>query len=215
MSKNNNKSNYKIKGRHPISGSLVFWLYKRMFDICASLILLPVLVLTFFFLLFFNIYFNPGPIFFTQKRMGKDCKPFCAFKFRSMLVTNQIDREHDEPVEYDRITPLGKLLRQTRLDEIPQIINVLRGEMSLIGPRPDYYDHALIFSKNIKGYRERHIIRPGISGLAQIRLGYAEGMRATKSKTTVDIFYIENAGFWLDFKIMAGTVLTVFKKKGI
>jgi lipopolysaccharide/colanic/teichoic acid biosynthesis glycosyltransferase len=147
--------------------------------------------------------------------MGKDCKPFLALKFRSMLVANQIKRKYDEPVEYDRITSLGRFLRQTRFDEIPQIINVLRGEMSLIGPRPDYYDHALIFAKNINGYRERHIIRPGISGLSQIRLGYAEGMRATRSKTIVDTFYIKNAGFYLDFKIIAGTILTVFKQKGI
>ncbi|MDC0551729.1 sugar transferase, partial [Amylibacter sp.] len=153
-------------------------------------------------------------IFYVQNRMGKNCTMFRAIKFRSMSVARTIERKFDDPVEDNRITPLGRVLRNSRLDEIPQIINVLKGEMSLIGPRPDYYEHAVIFLKDVKGYELRHIIRPGISGLSQIRLGYAVGIKATKSKVIVDLFYIRNAGFILDAKIIFGTFLTILNRTG-
>ena len=146
--------------------------------------------------------------------MGKDCVPFKALKFRTMLNINQIQRKFDDPVEQERITPLGSIFRKIRLDELPQIINVLKGDMSLIGPRPDYYDHALVFVDSVRGYRERHIIRPGISGLSQIRLGYAEGIKATRKKSEIDLFYINNVGYILEFKIFFGTILTVLKGLG-
>ena len=176
--------------------------------------LLPLMLFFSFLLLMFNRSLNPGPLFFVQERMGKDCVKFKAFKFRSMKSTNTIERTYSDPVEHNRITPLGEILRKFRIDEIPQIINVLKGDMSLIGPRPDYYDHAVIFVKKIKGYEARHKIRPGISGLSQIRLGYAVGIDATKNKAIVDQYYIKNAGFILDTKILFGTILTIFRRLG-
>ena len=128
-----------------------------------------------------------------------------------MLNVNEIQRRFNDPIEQNRITPIGRILRKFRIDELPQIINVLKGDMSLIGPRPDYYEHALVFTKKIRGYRSRHIIRPGISGLSQIRLGYAVGVEATRNKALIDIFYIKNAGFKLDTKIVFGTILTVLR----
>ena len=115
--------------------------------------------------------------------MGKNCSVFSAIKFRTMAPVKEITRKYDDPIETHRITAFGKILRKSRIDELPQILNVLKGEMSLIGPRPDYYIHALEYLKNVKGYRERHIIRPGITGLSQIRLGYAEGLEATAKKS--------------------------------
>ena len=115
----------------------------------------------------------------------------------------------------ERITKLGHTLRSLRLDELPQILNVIKGDMSLIGPRPDYYDHALVFIKNIPDYKARHLIRPGISGLSQIRLGYAVGINETKKKSKIDIYYIENTNFYMEFRIFFGTIITIFKRVGI
>lgn len=195
-------------------GNKLFWLNKRIFDIIVSILLIPVFLITFCILLVLNFYFNPGKIFFIQKRMGKNCRLFYAIKFRTMSSTDKITRKFNDPLEKNRITPLGGILRKTRLDELPQIINVIKGDMSLIGPRPDYYEHALVFIDKIKGYRSRHDIRPGISGLSQIRLGYAEGLKATKQKTLIDNYYIQNVGYTIEIKIILSTLFTIFKRLG-
>jgi lipopolysaccharide/colanic/teichoic acid biosynthesis glycosyltransferase len=189
--------------------STMFWKFKRLFDLLACLLLLPLFCIFLVIIYILNKFYNKGTVFFMQKRMGKDCKPFYAIKFRTMKPINVINRKYSDPLEIDRITPLGHLLRRYRIDELPQIINVFKGEMSLIGPRPDYYDHALFFLTNIPEYRYRHIIRPGISGLAQIRQGYAEGVDATRKKSIIDIFYIKNACLSLDIKICIGTIFTI------
>jgi lipopolysaccharide/colanic/teichoic acid biosynthesis glycosyltransferase len=146
--------------------------------------------------------------------MGKDCKVFHAIKFRSMKSVHKITRGYNDPIEVDRITSLGKILRANRIDELPQIINVLKGEMSLIGPRPDYYEHALVFLSIVEGYRERHAVRPGISGLSQIRLGYAEGLKATSKKVIIDNYYIKNPGYIIELKIIISTIKTICKGLG-
>lgn len=193
---------------------LLFWKFKRIFDIFVCVLLLPLLFFTIVCLLILNFFYNKGPIFFIQKRMGIHCKPFNTIKFRTMRNIETINRQYFDPLELDRITVLGNVLRKVRLDELPQILNVLKGEMSLIGPRPDYYEHALLFTQNIPIYSLRHAIKPGISGLSQIRLGYAEGLSATKKKSKVDLFYIKNASFCLDLKIFFGTIIIIFKAKG-
>ncbi|SMX38844.1 sugar transferase [Maliponia aquimaris] len=154
---------------------------KRAFDLVFSVLLLPVVLGCALFLLILNPFYNRGPLFYVQSRMGRNCKAFQAIKFRSMRVAPKVERGADAPLETDRITRLGGFLRKSRIDELPQIINVLRGDMSLIGPRPDYYDHAVQYLELVPGYRERHIVRPGVSGLAQTELGYAEGFEATRS----------------------------------
>ena len=204
-----------LKNNLKISGSNWFWISKRIFDILFSLFLFPIMIVLIIVLCFLNPAFNKGTIFFIQTRMGKDCKPFKAIKFRSMKHSNITNRKYDDPIEVERITILGKFIRQTRLDEIPQILNVLKGDMSLIGPRPDYYEHAVHFIDSVDNYKLRHVIRPGLSGLSQIRLGYAEGVEATKRKTVTDIYYIENTGFLLDIKIIFGTIFTIIRSAGI
>jgi lipopolysaccharide/colanic/teichoic acid biosynthesis glycosyltransferase len=198
-----------------ISGSPSFWVAKRFFDLLISFFLLFPLLVCIPILGILNLFYNKGPIFFIQKRMGKNCMPFNAIKFRTMISVSVIERKFSDPLEMDRITSLGKILRKLRLDELPQILNVIKGEMSLIGPRPDYYEHALVFLDNDKNYRKRHAIRPGISGLSQIRLGYAEGLAATRKKSKIDVYYIENASFYLDLQIMIGTILTVVRRVGV
>lgn len=194
--------------------SYSFLISKRLFDICVSMLLLPVLAVVAIFLLAMNPVYNRGGLFFTQRRMGRECKPFVAWKFRSMVDTKEVKRGADSPLELDRITPLGGFLRKSRIDELPQVVNVLRGDMSLIGPRPDYYDHALEFLECVPGYRARHQIRPGISGLAQTELGYIEGVEATGRKVRADLYYISNASLRLDTWIFWRTLSVVFKRAG-
>jgi lipopolysaccharide/colanic/teichoic acid biosynthesis glycosyltransferase len=195
-------------------GNKLFWINKRIFDIVLSLLLLPLLITIGTILLVFNIFFNPGRLFFIQKRMGKNCNLFFAIKFRTMTDVKEITRKYDDPIETNRITPLGRILRKMRIDELPQILNVLKGEMSLIGPRPDYYVHALEYLKNVVGYRERYTIRPGITGLSQIRLGYADTLEATSKKTSVDKYYIENVGYIIELKIIVNTILIIIRGLG-
>jgi len=201
--------NYSLTNRNKL-----FWINKRVFDIFISILLLPLLILCSCFLLVLNLFFNPGSLFFIQERMGKNCCSFYAIKFRTMVPVEKITRQYDDPIELDRIKPFGKVIRKFRLDELPQIVNILKGDMSLVGPRPDYYSHALEFLKKVEGYRKRHDIRPGITGLSQIRLGYAEGLKATADKVNVDNYYIQNAGYVIELKIISNTMLTIIKGLG-
>jgi lipopolysaccharide/colanic/teichoic acid biosynthesis glycosyltransferase len=188
-----------------------YFILKRTFDLLLCLLLIPLLILLTIMIFFLNIFLNKGTVYFIQKRMGKNCKPFYAIKFRTMSSIKLIERKFSDPLEVDRVTKLGNILRKTKIDELPQILNVLKGDMSLIGPRPDYYEHALKFIEYVPSYKLRHSIRPGISGLSQIRLGYAEGLSATKKKSKIDLFYIDNASLKLDLKIFLGTIFTILK----
>ncbi len=192
-------------------GTFGYRVFKRILDILTCTLFFPILLLISILLLFLNIFFNKGKIYYIQKRMGKNCKPFYVIKFRTMKTEDTISRKYSDPLEKERITKLGYLLRRTKIDELPQILNVLKGEMSLIGPRPDYYEHAISFLQYDPLYKSRHAIRPGISGLSQIRLGYAEGLSATKKKSKIDVYYIKNANIKLDLQILFATILIVLK----
>jgi lipopolysaccharide/colanic/teichoic acid biosynthesis glycosyltransferase len=203
-----------MKNSQYYSGNKLFWINKRIFDIIMSLLLLPLLLAFAIILLFLNLLFNPGKLLFIQKRMGKNCEFFFAIKFRTMRHIKEITRKFNDPIETNRITPLGRFLRKMRIDELPQILNVLKGDMSLIGPRPDYYLHALEYLENVEGYRERYTIRPGITGLSQIRLGYAETLEATSKKASIDNYYIQNVGYIVELKIILNTLLIIIRGLG-
>ncbi|WP_114287438.1 sugar transferase [Candidatus Halocynthiibacter alkanivorans] len=211
-----NKYNPSVSGAVPVSvgGNTLFWSVKRAADIAGSLMLLPFFLLAAVVLLLLNPFKNRGPLFFTQTRMGRDCRPFEALKFRSMAVAVAIERGHDDPIEHHRITSLGRLMRKSRIDELPQILNVLKGEMSLLGPRPDYFPHAQAFLECVPGYRERHCVRPGISGLAQVSLGYIEGSDATRAKVRKDLEYIQNVSILTENQLVLKTIRTVFGRAG-
>lgn len=191
-------------------GSAVFWAAKRATDIVVALLGLPFIALIALGLTIVNPVWNPGPLLYRQQRMGRNGRVMTVWKFRTMLPHDgSIARGPDDPLEEERITPLGGWLRQTRIDELPQFLNVLWGEMSLIGPRPDYLDHALFYARVVPGYRSRYAVRPGISGWAQVRLGYAEGFELTAEKTRLDLLYIRRAGWWLEMRILWRTFAVI------
>jgi len=194
--------------------SAAFVVFKRAFDFVGALLLLGAMLPVSLVLLVVNPIYNRGPLFFVQARMGKNCESFRAFKFRSMLPAENVARGAFDLLEANRITPLGNLLRKSRIDELPQAINVLRGEMSLIGPRPDYFDHACIYLDQVPGYRERHCVRPGITGLAQTEIGYAEGIETVRKKVAADLAYIHNRSIKLDLWITLRTIKVMVLRQG-
>ena len=198
------------EARHPAG----FFAVKRAADILISLLLLPLVAGSCVILLLLNPVFNRGPVFFVQTRMGLRCHPIRVVKFRTMRPVPSVVRGPEAPLESDRITALGHWLRITRLDEVPQILNVLKGDMSLVGPRPDFIDHAEAYLETVPGYRERHMVRPGISGLAQVTLGYAEGTDATAAKTRADLHYILHSGWRLEAWIVWQTLRTILLCRG-
>lgn len=204
-----------LPGQRKVGGTDLFWVSKRYFDILISLFLIAILLPAIIVLLVLNPIWNPGRLFFVQTRMGYRFRAFKVYKFRTMTLVLQLNRGHDDPIEQDRITPLGRVLRNCRIDELPQIINVLRGEMSLIGPRPDDFRHARRYCRVVPDYRSRHQIKPGITGLAQIKLGYAEGVDATRAKVDADLDYINRAGFTLDADLFLKTIKSVLKREGL
>lgn len=198
---------------HGFGGTNLFWQSKMVADLLGAALLVPAAILLGAVLIVLNPFFNAGPLLYRQDRMGRNCVPFVALKFRTMTEATAV-RGPDDPVEQQRITPLGRLLRRTGLDELPQIFNVLSGEMSLIGPRPDCIHHAERFLAVIPEYQRRFCVRPGMSGLSQIRLGYVVGTEATRAKAVTDLEYISRAGFALDLWIVWRTFVTVVTGRG-
>ncbi len=192
---------------HPTTAS--FQIAKRALDVVVAIAALPLILLTGLVLLVINPVWNAGSLFFLQTRMGRDCRPFRAVKFRTMRAANRIMRGPDDPLEADRITPLGQFLRRSRIDELPQFFNILAGHMSLIGPRPDYWDHATHYLDSIPAYPQRHLVRPGITGLAQVDGGYAEGVDATVEKTRHDLRYIRGSGIAMELYVLWRTIHVV------
>ncbi len=194
-------------------GSSLFWQSKAVFDVVGALAMLPLIAVLGALLLLLNPVFNPGPLFFRQARMGREGHIFHAIKFRTMREAKH-HRGPCDPVEIGRLTKLGHILRRTGLDELPQALNILRGDMSLIGPRPDCALHAQAFLESIPEYRARLSVKPGISGYAQITLGYAIGFEATRAKVRADLDYIAHADFGLDLWIAWRTVLVILMARG-
>jgi lipopolysaccharide/colanic/teichoic acid biosynthesis glycosyltransferase len=183
-----------------------FRVFKRLFDVFFAVSALPIMAVVSVVLLALNPFFNPGPVFFRQDRMGQGGVPFRVWKFRTMTECDLSDRGHDDGVEVHRITSLGQVLRRTRLDELPNFINVLRGEMSVIGPRPDMIDHAIAYARTVPRYGDRFRVKPGITGLAQIRHGYVESVDGVLRKARNDHIYIERASVGMELMIVVQTI---------
>ena len=187
---------------------------KRLLDMGLVLILMPV-VLPLALLIGLLIKLDSeGPIIFAQTRIGLHGNEFKMFKFRSMRhSTEQIVGKFAEDKD-TRITRVGRLLRRYRLDELPQALNVLRGQMSLIGPRPEQPEIVTRYLESIPYYGFRHAVRPGISGWAQVSYGYAASDEEAKTKLEYDFFYIKNMSLWIDTVVFLRTGLTVLTGRG-
>ena len=148
-----------------------------------------------------------GPVFFVQQRAGRDGRPFGLIKFRTMHPCTEARSEWVAD-NADRITRVGRWLRRFRLDELPQLVNVLRGEMNLVGPRPHPSTNYDAFLERIAYYGVRSSVRPGVTGWAQVRYGYANNLDEETEKMRYDLFYIKNRSLWLDARILFETVLT-------
>lgn len=187
---------------------------KRAFDFIASLILL---VVSFPFMIFTYILVkrDGGPAFFKQKRIGMNGKEFEIIKFRSMKVhdPNKFSKYASE--NDDRITKVGHFIRKTRLDELPQLINVFRGDMSFVGPRPEWNELGHDYEKKIKNYHLRYAVRPGITGWAQTMYFYSSTIEEVKEKLEYDLYYIKYQDLFLDIVILFKTVKIVIFGKGI
>ena len=189
---------------------------KRAVDILFSLVALPLIAIFSIVLLILNPFFNPGPLFFRQSRMGLHGKRITIWKFRTMSVGASDERPYDAPVETHRISSFGQLLRKTRIDELPNFLNVLKGEMSLVGPRPEAWGHAVEFIQKVPYYRSRFDVLPGITGLAQIRLGYADDGETVVRKARLDHIYATRHDIRMDGFIILHTfrvILTGFGAK--
>ncbi|TXD54230.1 MULTISPECIES: exopolysaccharide biosynthesis polyprenyl glycosylphosphotransferase [unclassified Polaribacter] len=186
---------------------------KRIFDIIFSL-LVCLFVLSWLIPILWVIVKleSKGPLVFKQKREGLNCEEFVCYKFRSMRLNEFSHKVH--AVKNDsRVTVVGAFLRKTSMDELPQFLNVLQGNMSVVGPRPHIEVLSLEYQKYVDDYLKRHIVKPGITGLAQVS-GYRGEVKRTsdiKNRVRLDIFYIENWSFLLDLKIIIKTILNVFK----
>lgn len=152
---------------------------------------------------------SPGQVIFTQQRVGQGGRLFTIYKFRSMRLDAECDGAKLASENDARVTRVGKLIRKTRIDELPQFINVLKGEMSLIGPRPEQQSFVREFEQRIPFYNYRHIVKPGISGWAQVTQGYASNEDETALKVQYDFYYIKHIGLALDSLIVIKTLQTM------
>ncbi|PSV87708.1 UDP-glucose lipid carrier transferase [Photobacterium angustum] len=152
---------------------------------------------------------NPGPAMFIQERVGQGGKVFRIYKFRSMTVKEAGAEDKFATQEQARVTKVGKIIRKVRIDELPQFFNVLKGDMSLIGPRPEQDSFVKQFEKEIPFYGYRHMVKPGITGWAQVVQGYADDTESTTEKLAFDLYYIKNLSFWLDINIVFKTIRTM------
>jgi lipopolysaccharide/colanic/teichoic acid biosynthesis glycosyltransferase len=155
------------------------------------------------------------PIFYTQERLGKGGRFFRILKYRSMFQNAEADGEVKATVENDpRVTRVGNFLRRTRIDEVPQFLSVLTGEISLVGPRAERSELVAEFQKQIPFYRARLLVKPGLTGWAQINYGYVASVRETVVKLEYDLYYIKHRTIGMDFNIVLRTIGTVLRRTG-
>jgi lipopolysaccharide/colanic/teichoic acid biosynthesis glycosyltransferase len=151
-----------------------------------------------------------GPVFYSQTRLGRGGRPYTIYKLRTMYHNCERQSGARWATARDpRITPVGRFLRRTHIDELPQLWNVLRGDMALVGPRPERPEFVPKLAEAIPAYRERLLVRPGLTGLAQVQLPADTDMASVRRKLAYDLFYIEHVGFWLDLRLLLSTACHV------
>ncbi|MBT8231157.1 MAG: sugar transferase [Bacteroidia bacterium] len=187
---------------------------KRIIDVVLSFMLLIVLMPLIVFISILVKITTRGPIFYVQERVGKNNIKFNIWKFRSMRVDAEKDGPQWASKNDCRVTPIGNFIRKTRIDELPQLINVLSGSMSLVGPRPEREVFINQLIKQVPEYNFRHRVKPGVTGWAQVNYPYGATVEDAIWKHKYDLYYIKNYSFLLDLKIIFMTVTTVLFGKG-
>lgn len=191
----------------------IYEFIKRIIDIIiAILILIVAIPLTPFIIL--AVKTTPGPLFFTQRRTGKNNQIFTVMKFRSMIVNAEQNGPQWAQANDLRVTKAGRFLRLTRLDEIPQLFNILKGEMSFVGPRPERPEFMDTLIKEVPFYRERLLVKPGLTGWAQINYPYGDSVEDALEKLRYDLYYIKNRSLLLDISTILKTINTVLRGLG-
>lgn len=189
--------------------SPVYMLIKQCLESLLILLSLPVLLPLMLLVALAIKLDDGGNVFYNQERVGYRGKPFVMYKFRSMTECAELNRQQETVDDDIRLTRVGRFIRRRRIDELPQVLNVLKGEMSLIGPRAEYKKFADELEKQVPFYQYRHIVKPGISGWAQVMQGYVIGAAETQIKIEYDFYYIKYFSFWLDTLIACKTVKTI------
>jgi len=191
-----------------------FQLARRLVSICVSTVVLTICLPLIPFLILAVRLSSPGPILFRQIRVGRGGRLINIFKFRTMRqdaeANGAVWASKDDP----RVTSVGRFMRKTRLDEIPQLWNVLRGDMAFVGPRPERPEFVKWLTSEIPYYNLRHMIRPGITGWAQVRYQYGANLEETKRKLEYDLYYVKNMSLGLDLLIIFETIKTIILRRG-
>jgi len=191
------------------SESFKYLTTKRVIDLIAIALVLPLVMVIAVITAIAIKLESPGAVFFWQKRVGMNGKVFNMLKFRSMTSDSEKDGSQFAQSNDMRVTRIGKFIRKFRVDEIPQLWNVVRGEMSIIGPRPEQESFVNEFNKSIPNYSLRHMVMPGITGLAQTEQGYVADAEATITKLEYDLYYIKNMSLMTDLQITLKTIYTI------
>ena len=204
-----------LLGRGEGSADRLYLASKRAMDVLLAAAGLLPLALIMPWVALGNALFSPGPLFYRQQRVGKGGKTFAVIKFRSMVVEAEQGTGAVWSCRGDnRITPVGQVLRKSRLDELPQILNVLKGQMSMVGPRPERPHFVGQLAHQLPLYRLRNAVQPGITGWAQIRYRYCDSLEDSRIKLEYDLYYVKHASLYLDLMILLQTVTTVIQMKG-
>lgn len=188
---------------------------KRTFDILFSLVVIVAILSWLVPIVAIIIFLESGDkTFFKQERIGKNGKPFNIYKFKSMKGKSPVNDPLLSKDEEGRITNFGRFIRKYRIDEFPQFYNVLKGEMSIVGPRPERQFFLDEMTANIPKYKKMIKLKPGITSLGQIKYGYADNLEQMLKRARYDLIYLDNLNFWTDIKVILSTILVVFQGKG-
>jgi exopolysaccharide biosynthesis polyprenyl glycosylphosphotransferase len=192
-----------------------FPIVKRIFDVTGALLGVSLFVLCLPFIILAIRLDSPGPIFYSQERVGKGGKVFKLLKLRTMVSDAERDGHALRAQAHDpRITRVGRILRKMRLDEMPQLLNILKGDMSAVGPRPERPEHLAELDRLIPFHRLRNAVKPGMAGWAVVNYDYVDSVEDARIRLQYDLYYIKHQSLWLDFLILLRTMGHMFMLKG-
>lgn len=213
--KSHNDSFYEILQFRNKKIRYLMTIFNFLVNLSLSLFVGSILVLITPFVFILNQLFNRGPLFYTQKRVGQYGREFNIYKFRSMVIDAERSGAKMATKNDNRVTPFGRILRLFRIDELPQIISVINGDMQFIGPRPERKIFVKQLNEITPFYNIRHLIKPGITGWAQVKYKYGENLEDSIKKLEYDLYYIKNKSITLDLRIIFKTVTTVLFSRGV